>query len=144
MSPSAEDLLSKTELVVHPGPYAVGAWSKAQVSAVYAGILRGNEALAVVVLDDMEATAMLREKTLIELPPPRKVEKGYAVVTLDAVMEWDVVGVLAAVSGALAEAGVSMGAATAFSRDHLLVKADRLDDALAALRSLCGGVTVRD
>ncbi len=144
MSPSAADLLSKTELVVHPGPFALGSWSKAQVSAVYAGILRGNEALAFVVLDDREATAMLREKTLMELPPPRHVEKGWAVITLDQVMEWDVVGVLAAVTGALAEAGLSLGAATAFSRDHLLVRTERLDDALAALRSLCGGVTVRD
>lgn len=147
MSPGANaaaELLARTGLVVHRGPFALGAWIPAQASAVFAGLLRGNERLAAVVLDEHEATALIREKSLLEMPPPRQLERGWAVITLDQAMDWDVVGVLAAVTGALAAAHVPLGAATAFSRDHILVHRDRLEDALAALQPLCGKVTVRD
>jgi uncharacterized protein len=49
------------------------------------------------------------------------------------VLGWDVVGFLALVTRILAEAGVSCGALSAFSRDHLLVRQDDLPKALRAL-----------
>jgi hypothetical protein len=141
---NAQELLAQTNLVVHRGPYALGAWNTAQVSAVYAGLLRGHESLAFVTMDDREATALLRESTLSELPPPKNVQRGWVVITLDTVFEWDVIGILAVVSGALADAGIPIGAATAFSRDHILVPASRLREALSALKGLCGEVSYRD
>jgi len=141
---NTQELLAKTPLVVHRGPYAMGAWNTAQVSAVYAGLLRGHESLAFVAMDDREATALLRESTLSELPPPRSLQRGWVVITLDTVFEWDVVGVLATVAGALADAGIPIGAATAFSRDHILVPSNRMKEALGALKGLCGEVSYRD
>jgi uncharacterized protein len=46
------------------------------------------------------------------------------------------VGLTAAFSAALAEVGISCNVLAAFHHDHLLVPADRLDDALAALERL--------
>ncbi len=55
-------------------------------------------------------------------------------VTLSAdELGWDVVGFLARVTEILAAAGVAVGALSAFSRDHLLVKQDDLGKALRAL-----------
>ncbi len=142
MNRTADELLRRTRLLVRKGPYAMGAWPPAQVSAVYAGILRGNETTAFVMLDEREATALLHEKNLPELPPPKSIERGWSVITLDQKMDWDVVGVLAIVSQALAAASIPIGAATAFSRDHILVPRARLEDALLALKERCGEIVV--
>lgn len=57
----------------------------------------------------------------------------FRLVTLDLKLPWDVVGFLARVTEILAAEGVSVGALTAFSRDHLLVKQDDLGSALRVL-----------
>ncbi|HEX5708047.1 MAG TPA: ACT domain-containing protein [Pyrinomonadaceae bacterium] len=62
-----------------------------------------------------------------------RVEMGWRLLTFDVVLPWDLVGFLAHVTKILAEAGVSVGALTAFSRDHLLVKQEQLGAALRAL-----------
>jgi hypothetical protein len=49
------------------------------------------------------------------------------------------VGLTAAFSTALAEAGISCNVLAGFHHDHLLVPADRRDDALAALENLAAG-----
>ena len=62
-----------------------------------------------------------------------RVEGGFRFVTLDVELPWDTVGYLARVTEILAGAGVSVGALSAFSRDHLLIKQDDLAKALRAL-----------
>src|SRR5262249_5702094 len=138
----AAELLARTPLLVRRGPYVLAAWMPAQISAVCQGLLRCRTSHGFVVLDEVEASALLPEHALLEMPPPRHVQRGFALITLGQSMEWNVTGVLAAVSAALAEARVPLGAAAAFSRDHLFVPADRLDDALAALQPLCAEVRV--
>jgi hypothetical protein len=49
------------------------------------------------------------------------------------------VGLTAAFSTALANAGISCNVLAGFHHDHLLVPADRRDDALAALENLAAG-----
>ncbi len=137
-------LLKATPLVVRRGPFALGSWAPAQVSAVYAGLLRAHGELAFAVLDDKEATALVVETHLFELPPPHRLERGWSVLTLDQTMAWDLVGVLARVTTALAGAGLPVGAITAFQRDHLLVKYEKLERALEALSGVCGDVRIID
>ncbi len=149
MSPATEPaelaaLLARTPLVVRRGPFALGAWSRAQASAVSSGLLRGRSEVTLHFVDDLEVTALLRESALMELPPPRSVQRGWSLITLDAVFDFELTGVLAALSAPLAAAGIPIGAMTAFSRDHLLVPCLRLDDALAALAGLCGPVRTVD
>jgi hypothetical protein len=138
------ELLARTPLTVRRGPYALGAWSRAQASAVGSGLLRSRSDVALHMADDLEVTALLRESALAELPPPRGVQRGFAIITLDTVMGWDLTGVLAAVTAPLASAGIPVAAFTAFSRDHVLVPWERLDEALAALSPLCGPVRAVD
>jgi hypothetical protein len=52
------------------------------------------------------------------------------------------VGVLAAIAGTLAEAGISLFAISTDDTDQILVRHDRLDEAIAALRR--AGPIVRD
>ena len=138
----ARALLARTPLLVRRGPYALGAWAPGQASAVYQGILRARAAESLVITDEKEVTALVPQAALAELPPPRSVERDFALLTLDLTLAWDVVGVLAAVTAELAAAAIPVGAAAAFSRDHVFVPAARLDEALAALATTCGGVRI--
>jgi len=135
-------LLASTPLVARRGPFVLASWTPAQVSAVCQGLLRCRTTHGLVILDEREATALLPEAALLDMPPARHVQRGWALITLDQPMEWNVTGVLAAVATALAAAGIPLGAAAAFARDHVYVPAERLDDALDALRPLCAGVRV--
>lgn len=57
-------------------------------------------------------------------------------ITLTVHSALDAVGVLAAVTSRLAEAGISVNAVSAFYHDHLFVPVDRADEAMAVLLEL--------
>jgi hypothetical protein len=86
--------------------------------------------------DAHEVTLLLDEsdwRTLRHAAREARVEGGFRLVTLDVELEWDVVGYLARVTEILGRAGISVGALSAFSRDHLLIKQDELGTALRVL-----------
>ena len=57
-------------------------------------------------------------------------------ITLTVHSSLAAVGLTAAVSAALAEAGISCNVIAGYHHDHLLVPVDRVDDAMAALHAL--------
>ncbi|GAA4627325.1 ACT domain-containing protein [Actinoallomurus vinaceus] len=59
-------------------------------------------------------------------------------ITLRIHSSLEAVGMMAAIATALAEAGISCNAVSAFYHDHLFVPPDRARDAVAALRDLAG------
>ena len=63
-------------------------------------------------------------------------EAGYRLITLEVRLDWQVTGYLAAVTRALADAGVPVGVLSSFQYDHLLVRDDLLGKAEAALQHL--------
>ena len=86
--------------------------------------------------DEHEVTLLLDEedwRVMRHAARDARVEGGFRLLTFDLVLGWDVVGFMALVTRILADAGVSCGALSAFSRDHLLVKQDDLPRALRAL-----------
>jgi hypothetical protein len=86
--------------------------------------------------DSMEVTLLLDEvdwKTMRHAARDARVEGGFRLLTLDVELDWNVVGYLARVTEILAAANISVGALSAFSRDHLLIKQDDLGTALRVL-----------
>ncbi|HTE06117.1 MAG TPA: ACT domain-containing protein [Planctomycetota bacterium] len=142
------ELLARTPLRVRRAPHALASWPPALAPLLAAQLVTlaareagpGGGGLVFWCVDERELSALLPQSALPALPAPTRCERDWAAITLDADMAWDVSGVLAAVSGALAAAGIPIGAVTAFSRDHVLVPRARLPDALAALAGLCGEV----
>lgn len=67
------------------------------------------------------------------IPPGVRAERGWALLQLRGPFPFEQVGVLEAFVRPLAEAGVSVFAIATFDTDYVLVKKDRLDDALSAL-----------
>ncbi|HEX3649569.1 MAG TPA: ACT domain-containing protein [Pseudonocardiaceae bacterium] len=66
--------------------------------------------------------------------PAEQAEHGWRLLTVRGPMEFTLTGITAAVSGALAAAGVPLFALSTFDTDHLLVKDVDLGRATAALR----------
>ncbi len=86
--------------------------------------------------DEHEVTLLLDEedwRTMRHAARDARVEGDFRLLTFDLVLAWNVVGFMALVTRILADAGVSCGTLSAFSRDHLLVKQDDLATALRAL-----------
>ncbi len=68
-------------------------------------------------------------------------EQVYRQITFEAALDPALVGFVATISQALAEAGVPILAYAAFSRDHIFVPAEQFDKALQVLSELQAGYT---
>ena len=86
--------------------------------------------------DRFEVTLLVEEddwRAMRHAARDAKFEAGFRLVTFDIELPWNVVGFLARVTEILAREGVAVGALSAFSRDHLLIKQDDLGKALRIL-----------
>jgi hypothetical protein len=86
--------------------------------------------------DEHEVTLLLDEtdwRTMRHALRDARIEGDFRLLTFDIELDWNIVGFLARVTEILANAGISCGALSAFSRDHLLIKQDELGNALRVL-----------
>jgi uncharacterized protein len=96
---------------------------------------RGSPVCVIVGHDEISVIAP--EASVVRLGDAMEsVSGGWRAITLDVLLRHDTVGVLAAMSEALAGVGVPVMVFSSFDTDHLLVPADRLGRALAALNSV--------
>jgi uncharacterized protein len=94
------------------------------------------DAIFMLLKDAHEVTLLLEEadwQVMRHAARDASVEGGFRLLTFDIVLEWTVVGFLSHITNLLARAGISCGALSAFSRDHLLIKQDELGKALRIL-----------
>jgi hypothetical protein len=94
------------------------------------------ESIFMLLRDPVEVTLLLEEddwRAMRHAARDARVEAGFRLVTLDVVLAWNVVGFLAHVTEILAGEGIAIGALSAFSRDHLLIKQEDLGKALRVL-----------
>lgn len=116
---------------------------RAVVSAETYAIVKTRRALAgslAVIKDDRETTCVIAESKL----GSQKFlgfEGDWRMITFDMVLPLSLVGFFAAVSGALADAGVNLFTVSAYTTDHVFVKGQKLATAVKALEAL--GMSVR-
>ncbi|MGX7825011.1 ACT domain-containing protein [Actinokineospora sp. 24-640] len=67
-------------------------------------------------------------------PDGGRAEPGWRLLTVRGPLAFSLTGIMAALAGVLAAAGVPLFAVSTFDTDHLLVRAVDLDRAVAALR----------
>src|SRR5215212_8352880 len=86
--------------------------------------------------DEHEVTLLLDEtdwRTMRHAVRDARIESDFRLLTFDIELDWKTIGFLARVTQILADAGISCGALSAHSRDHLLIKQDELGNALRVL-----------
>jgi hypothetical protein len=69
------------------------------------------------------------------VPEGVQAERGWRALAVEGPLDLGLTGVLVALLEPLARAGVAIFAVSTFDTDHVLVRADRLDDAVRALRA---------
>jgi len=136
--PDAAELLRSAKVEVAPETFALvgmrhADWARLLENPELSPRVESNFML---LRDPFEVTLLLDEsewRAMRHAARDARVESGFRLVTLDVKLGWDVVGFLARVTAILAEAGISVGALSAFSRDHLLIRQDDLGKALRVL-----------
>lgn len=129
-----DELLSALDPGLEPGEF--GFCTVAGHSAIPDGVqpwaaIGEQEGLTLVLTVDEAARAGLA------------FEGPFRRITLRVHSSLEAVGLTAAVAGALADENISANVIAGFHHDHLLVPADRAEDALAALRRLSGRNTAQ-
>jgi hypothetical protein len=135
---TVEELLRRTKVEVLPTTFVlVGLRHEEWQRLLEQPELSPRPDVPFMLLRDTHETTLLVEEddwlTMRHAARDARVERGFRLVTLDIELPWNVVGFLARVTEILAAAGVSVGALSAFSRDHLLIKQNDLATALRVL-----------
>ncbi len=120
---------------VEPGSFALLAFPEPPDAADLAALAPPAQ----MVCEAGETSLLVAEDRLQEIltrHPRARVERDYSWIRFEAPMGWEVVGFLARVTGALAAAGIPLGAVCGFSRDHLFVARRHLPAARTNLRQL--------
>ena len=114
--------------VVAPETYAIVKTKRALANAL------------AVIKDERETTCIIDESKL-GVQKFLGFEGDWRMITFDMVLPLSLVGFFAAVSGALAEAGVNIFTLSAYTTDHVFVKNPKLETAVKSLEKL--GMSVR-
>ena len=91
---------------------------------------------ALAVIKDSRETTCVVEESRLRAQKFTGIEGGWRMITFDMVLPFTLVGFLAVVSGALAEAGISIFTLSAYSTDHVFVKNRDLEKAVRTLEKL--------
>jgi len=70
-----------------------------------------------------------------QIPAGVKAERDWRLLKFQGPFAFGAVGILASVTGPLAQSGINLLAVATFDTDYLLVKAGRLDDAVRSLEA---------
>lgn len=113
---------------VRPGDYSIVRLQPGSLPA--AGLFElGGEALVSVTSTPDEVSVVCPT----ESAPTGETEHGWRLLTVRGPLEFTLTGIMAALAGELAAAGVSLFALSTYDTDHVLVKAADLERAIKAL-----------
>lgn len=130
-----DDALARMSWAVEEGSFALVGFDAAPTPddlaalAEPAQLVREGGETTLLMPDDALAAVLARH-------PGARVERDLVWIRFQAPMGWEVVGFLARVTSALAEAGVPLGCVCGFSRDHLFIARRYLDAARSCLSKL--------
>lgn len=135
---SIDELLRETRIQVAPATFVVIGlpyqdWQRLLENPE---LSPRADAPFMILRDAHEVTLVLEEedwRRIRHAARDARIEAGYRLVTLDIELPWSTVGYLARVTEILAAVGISVGALSSFSRDHLLIKQVDLPKALRVL-----------
>ena len=82
-----------------------------------------------------ELSIICPEENVALLPTEARISAGWRLLTVRGPLEFTLTGIMAALSAALAAAGVTLFALSTFDTDHLLVRSSDLERAVRALRA---------
>ena len=140
MPQTVEETLVQAKLVTDGTDYVLVKLPPRAITAAAGVIAEIGEPFCALMADQYEVTLIIPAEAVADfvtrLPGHTVAPDRYRLITFDVTLDFSLVGFMAAVSAALADAGVSILAYAAYSRDHVLVHADEFDLAMKTLHQL--------
>lgn len=140
MTQRVDLVLASTEIHTDGHVYRLLSLPPQDISLACAILAEAGQPVSAVVVDAYEVSLLLREDVMQR--HDKRLRKAtwsdacYHLITFSQALEPDLVGFLARVSTALANAGIPILALAAHSRDHILVPAADFTKAMAELHAL--------
>jgi hypothetical protein len=125
MEDNIVDIISKSSFTLLDGIF---------VYAKVASIPEGNHFM--ISQDSEEITVVTIQEKLTQLDLIERNKDDYRLISLNVSIPFYAVGFLAKVSDAIAKEGMNILIVSTYSKDYILVKADKIDSAIIALKNL--------
>ena len=143
MSQTVEQALAQARLISDGRDYTLIKLPARAITAAAGVIAEIGEPFCALIVDAHEVSLVIPaeavEDFVARLPDHAVAEQHFRLITLDVTLGLSLVGLMAAVSQALAAAGIPILPYAAYSRDHLLVPAPQVELALQTLEQLKSG-----
>lgn len=139
MEETLQQALAAARLHTDQRLYSVAHLPAGALNAALQCFVPAEDEFGGILVDKDEITLILTREQLAQQQarlPDFRLSEGFRLITFDLPLEHDLVGFMAAVSGALAAAAIPLMAYSAFERDHLLIHADHYDHALQVIHAL--------
>jgi hypothetical protein len=133
------EALARMTCSPEPEPMGLVGWSGEDLGAGEFQALLAQEGPLQVVREGGEITVLVpwqQAQDLLQARPSAQIAGPLTWIRFETPMAWELVGFLAHITGALAAAGISIGAVCGFSRDHLFVPQELGSEALRVLAEL--------
>lgn len=140
MTQTVQDILKQAKLYSDGQLYTFVRLPASAITAASGLVASIGEAFCGLIVDKDEVSLMIPAEAWADFQQrfvdSQVASQQYRLVTFDLVLDMDLIGFMAYVSAALAEANVSILPMAAFSRDHLFVQAKDFEAAMSTLKSL--------
>ena len=140
MSNIVQDALTKAQFKTDEAIYRIISLPANAITLAAAILAEIGEAFSAILVDQDEVTLIIDEEAFEEyrhrLLGHVAGPEQWALITVDVVLEHDLVGFMAVLSAALAQKKIPIFCFGAFKRDHLLVPLQQREEALETLQSL--------
>ena len=140
MSQSVDEVLRSASLYSDGQPYRLLKLPPNAITLAAGLVAEIGNPCCVLIADKDEVTLMIPEDAQEafggRLRGASVSDEAYRLITLEAVLAPDLVGLLSRIAQALAAAGIPILTYAAFSRDHIFVQEDKFDRAMLALQTL--------
>lgn len=145
MAQTVAEVLAQVELYTEEADYIIIQMPARAITSAASVLAEVGDPFSALIVDKDEVTLILDVEAYEEYKKRlhgHQAEMGlWRLITFDMELDSDLLGFMATVSKALADASISILPIAAYSRDHILVPAERIDDAIAALNTLKSNFT---
>jgi hypothetical protein len=140
MPQTVKQALSEATFYSDGQPYTFARLPPAAIMAAAGVVAEIGEPFCALLVDKDEVTLMIPAEAWDDfsrrLPGHTLASQHYRLITIDVPLDPNLVGFMAYISQALADAGISILPFAAYTRDHLFVAEEHFNGAIAALEKL--------
>ena len=117
-------------LKLPPNAITLAAGVVAETGLPFCALMVDKDEVTLMIPDEAQRAYSARLRAAITS------EREYRLITLDAVLDLELVGFMARIAESLASAGIPILTFAAYSRDHIFVASDDFDTAMRTLQRL--------